>query len=141
MDKRIQGEKTILIFWVSHLWNSLWLSSSLRARLRPVTSEKFSKHGFSFFHQILPFSLESWLKWYFGYLVYKTMHLSSNNYFEFKWEKILSHEEELVFEKIFSVESILCQFFIQFWFSCVILTDQIFMSFLFQIESRYLDMI
>jgi hypothetical protein len=33
---------------------------------------------------------------------------------ELVFEKILSHEEELVFEKILSVESILSQFFLQF---------------------------
>ena len=66
------------------------------------------------------------------------MHSDSNNYFELKGEKIISHEEELVFEKFRSVESILSQFFIQFHFSCVILTNQIFMSFLFHIEYKYL---
>ena len=59
-----------------------------------------------------------------------------NNYFDLKWEKNLGHEEELVFKKILSVESILSHFFIQFQFSCVILTEQIFMSFLFHIESK-----
>ena len=66
------------------------------------------------------------------------MHLGSNNYVDLKWEKILSHEEELVFEKILSVESILSQFFIQFQFSCVILTDKIFIIFLFHIVSKEL---
>ena len=37
-----------------------------RAKIRPVTSVKFSKHGFSFFHLNLPFSFESWSKWHFG---------------------------------------------------------------------------
>ena len=64
------------------------------------------------------------------------MHLASNSYFELEGEKFLSHEEELVFEKIPSVESILSQFFIYFQFSFVILADQIFMSFMFHTTSR-----
>ena len=44
-------------------------SSSPRAKMRPVTLEKFSKHGFSFFYQILPFSFESWSMCYFGCLI------------------------------------------------------------------------
>ena len=48
-------------------------------------------------------------------------------------------EEELVFETILSVKSILRQFFIQFQFSCVILTDQTFMSFIFHTSSKYLS--
>lgn len=40
--------------------------------------------------------------------------MASNNHLDLKLKKILSHEEELVFEKIMSVESILSQFFIQF---------------------------
>ena len=44
-------------------------SSPLRAKIRSVTPEKFSKHGLSFFHQILPFSFESWLRWHFGCLI------------------------------------------------------------------------
>ena len=103
------------------------------ARLRPVTPEKFSKHGFSSFHQIIPFSFESRSRWHFVCLIKKTPNSSSNKYFYLKWEKIISHEEELVFEKVLIVESILSQFFIQFWFSCVILTNQIFMSFLFNL--------
>lgn len=39
--------------------------------------------------------------------------------------------EELVFEKFLSVESILSQIFAHVQFSCVFLTDQIFMSILF----------
>ena len=74
-------------------------SSSTRARVRPVTPKKFLKCGFWFFHQILPFSFESWSMCYFGCLIYQTPHLASNNYFEFKWEKNLSYEEELVFKK------------------------------------------
>ena len=38
-------------------------------KIRPVTAEKFSKHGFSFFHQILPFSFESQSRWHFGCLI------------------------------------------------------------------------
>ena len=62
------------------------------------------------------------------------MHSSLNNYLEIKSKKFLSHEEELVGKNILSVESIINQFFIQFEFSWVNLTDQIFMSFLFHIE-------
>ena len=40
-----------------------------RAKIRPVTLEKFSKHGFSFFHLILPFSFESRSGWHFGCLI------------------------------------------------------------------------
>ena len=39
------------------------------------------------------------------------MHLASNNYLKLKLEIFLSHEEELGFETILSVESILSQFF------------------------------
>ena len=44
-------------------------SFPVRAKIRPMTSEKFSKHEFSFFHQIIPFSFKSWLRWHFGYLI------------------------------------------------------------------------
>ena len=44
-------------------------SPPLRTKIRLVTLEKFSKHGFSFFHQILPFSLESRSMCYFGCLI------------------------------------------------------------------------
>ena len=44
-------------------------SSPLKAKIRLVTPEKFSKHGFSFFHLILPFSFESWSRWHFGCLM------------------------------------------------------------------------
>ena len=43
--------------------------SPLRAKMRLVTPEEFLKHGFSFFHQILPFSFESQSMWYFGFLI------------------------------------------------------------------------
>ena len=60
----------------------------------------------------------------------------SNSHLDPEVKKFLSHEEELVFEKILSVESILSQIFIQFQFSCVNLNDQIFMSFMFHIASK-----
>ena len=44
-------------------------SPPLRDKIRVVTQEKFLKHGFSFFHLILPFSFESRLKWHFGCLI------------------------------------------------------------------------
>ena len=96
-----------------------------------MTTEKFSKHRFSSFHLILPFSFESRLRWHFGFLIYKNMYLSLNIYLDLMSEKFLSHEEELVLKKNPSVESILSQFLIHFQFSCVNLTNQIFMSFLF----------
>ena len=126
--------KKHFLYFECHTFEILCDSSSPpRAKMRPMTLEKFLKHGFSFFHQILPFSFESRLMWYFSCLIYKNMHSPLKNYFYLKWEKILSHEEELVFEKIQSVESILSQFFIQSQFSCVILTNQIFMNFIFHI--------
>ena len=67
--RRIHGENPIFIFWVLYLYNSLWLFIFPRARLRPVTPEKFMKHGFSFFHQILPFYFESWLMCYFSCVI------------------------------------------------------------------------
>jgi hypothetical protein len=63
------------------------------------------------------------------------MHLASNIYLELKLENFLCHQKELVFDKIL----ILGQFFIQFQFSCVNLTDQIFMSFLFHIVVEDLE--
>ena len=44
-------------------------TTSPRAKIRHVTPDKFSKHGFSFFHLNLPFSFESWLRWHFGFLI------------------------------------------------------------------------
>ena len=44
-------------------------STSPRDNFWPVTSEKFLRHGFSFFHLNIPLSLESKLRWYFGYLI------------------------------------------------------------------------
>ena len=44
-------------------------STSPRTKIRPVTPEKFSKHGFSFFHLNLQFSLEYRLRWHFGCLI------------------------------------------------------------------------
>ena len=64
------------------------------------------------------------------------MHSSLNIYFELKWEKHISHEEELVFEKTLSVESILSQFFIQFQLSCIILIAQIFISYVYHKEVK-----
>ena len=43
--------------------------SSSRAKIRPVTLEKFSRHGFSIFHLNLPFSLEFRSRWHFGCLI------------------------------------------------------------------------
>ena len=40
-------------------------SSPSRDKIRFVTPKKFSKHSFSFFHQIIPFSFESWSRWHF----------------------------------------------------------------------------
>ena len=91
-------------------------STSLRANFYPETLEKFLKHGFSFFYPNLPFSLESRSMWHIGCLIYKTPHPASNNHLDLELKNFLSHEEELVFEKIRSVESILSQFFFQFQF-------------------------
>ena len=44
-------------------------STSHRANFWPGTPEKFLKHGFSFFHPNLPFSLESRSRWHFGCLI------------------------------------------------------------------------
>ena len=44
-------------------------STSPRANFRPVTPEKFLRHGFLVFHLNLPFSLESRLMWHFGCLI------------------------------------------------------------------------
>jgi len=44
-------------------------STSLRANFWLVTPEKFLRHGFSIFHLNLPFSLESWSRWHFGFLI------------------------------------------------------------------------
>ena len=44
-------------------------STSLRANFWPVTLEKFLKHRFSFFNLIFPFSLESWSRSNFGFLI------------------------------------------------------------------------
>ena len=67
---RIHGQKPIMIFWVFHLHKSLWLFNFLEGyKIRPVTLEKISKHGFSFFHLNIPFSFESWWRWHFGWLI------------------------------------------------------------------------
>ena len=44
-------------------------STFARANFWPETPEKFSKHGFSFFHPNLPISMESRLGWHFGCLI------------------------------------------------------------------------
>ena len=44
-------------------------SSPPRAKIRLMTLEKFLKHGFSFFHPNLPFSLESQWRWHIGCLI------------------------------------------------------------------------
>ena len=44
-------------------------STSPRANFWLGTLKKFLRHGFSFFHLNLPFSLESWSRWYFGFLI------------------------------------------------------------------------
>ena len=84
---RFHDDKLIFLFWVLQPGIDCDSSSSSRARLRPMTLEKFSKHGFSFFHQILPFSFESWSMWYFGCLIYKILDSTLNNYYKLKWEK------------------------------------------------------
>ena len=71
-------------------------STSPRANFWFGTSEKFSKHGFSFFHPNLPFSLESQFRWHIGWLIYKAPHLASNTHLEIEVENFLRHEEELV---------------------------------------------
>ena len=111
--------------------------SSLMATLKTMTLKRFLKHGFSFFHLMHPFYFESRWMWNFGCLIKKNPHSAYNRCFEFKCEKSKSWREELVFKTILSVESILSQFFIQFEFSCVFLTDQISMCFLF--HSTYGD--
>ena len=91
-------------------------STSPRANSWPVTPKKFLRHGFSFFHLNILFSPESWSRWHFAFLIEQTPHPASNNHLELKLKIFLSYEEELVFGKIPSVESILSQFFIQFQF-------------------------
>ena len=44
-------------------------SSPPRAKIRLVTPKKFLKHGFTFFHLILPFSFKSRSRWHFGCLI------------------------------------------------------------------------
>ena len=91
-------------------------STSPRDNFWPVTPEKFLRHGFLVFHLNLPFSLVYWSSWHFGFLIYKTLHPTSNNHLELKLKFFLTHEEKIVFEKILTIESILSQFFIQFQF-------------------------
>lgn len=56
-----------------------------RQNHEPGTSEKFSKHGFSFFNPNIPFSLETRTKCKIGCLFHDNPHLSSRNPF---WQKI-----------------------------------------------------
>ena len=75
-------------FWYFECYTSINpcdFSPPLRAKIRPVTPAKFSKHEFSFFHLILPFSFKYRLRWHFVCLVFQTLHLASNNYLEIKW--------------------------------------------------------
>ena len=94
--------------------NSCDSSPPLKGNFWPGTPEKFLKHGFPFFHQSLPFSLKSWSRWHIGVLIYQALHLASNKNLDPEVKNYLSHEEELVFEKILSVESILSQILLQF---------------------------
>ena len=71
-------------------------SPPLKGNFWPGTPEKFSEHGFSFFHQNLPFSLESRSKWLIGCLIYQNLKLASNTNLELEVENFLSHEEVLV---------------------------------------------
>ena len=67
--KRIHGEKPIFIFWVFTSLNPCDSSTSPRANFWLVTPEKVSRHGFSVFHQNLPFSFESQSTWHFDWLI------------------------------------------------------------------------
>ena len=84
---RRHGENTILRFRVFHLQKSLWLFTSPRRNHKPETSEKFSKHGFSFFNLNIPFSLKTWPKFQIGWLLYQNSHLALNTHFELEIQK------------------------------------------------------
>ena len=105
-----------------------------RAKIRPVTSEKFLKHFIFSPNSSIFFRILIEVTFLFFNIEKYALGLEQRSWAQVR--KFLSHEDELVFEKILSVESILSHFFIQFWFSCVNLTDQIFMSFLFHTKSR-----
>ena len=64
------------------------------------------------------------------------MHVAMNNYFEAKCGEAKLWDEKLVFENFLCVESILSQVFTHVEFSCVFLTNPIFMSIMFHPESR-----
>ena len=55
-----------LYFYCFTFVNPCDSSTSPRASFWPGTSKQFLKHGFSFFHPNLPFSLESRSRWYFS---------------------------------------------------------------------------
>ena len=59
-----------------------------RRNHEPRTSEKFSKHGFSFFNPNIPLSLETWTKWKIGCLFHDNSQLISKNWFWQKSKKI-----------------------------------------------------
>ena len=52
-----------------------------RRNHEPGTSEKFSKHGFSFFNPKIPISLETWTKSKIGCLFHDNLHLNLKNPF------------------------------------------------------------
>ena len=116
-------------------------SSPPRDKIRPVAPENFSKHGFSFFSPNSSIFFWTLIKVTFWLSNLEKSALRLKHIFWSQVRKILSHKEELVFVKILSVESILSQFFIQFHFSCVNLTYQIFMSSYFTQNFKTLDMI
>ena len=58
-----------------------------RRNHEPGTSEKFSKHGFSFFNLNIPLSLETRTKWKIGCLFHENLHLNSKNHFLQKSKK------------------------------------------------------
>jgi hypothetical protein len=56
-------------------------SPPLRQNHEPETSEKFLKHGFSFFNPNIPLSLETRTKCKIGFLFHDNLHLSSAKQF------------------------------------------------------------
>ena len=56
--------KKPFLYFECYTFGNLYDSSPpLRDKIRPMNQEKFLKHGFSFFHQILPFYSKSQLRW------------------------------------------------------------------------------
>lgn len=108
-------------------------SPSLIDSSRTMTSDKFSKHGFSFFFSFWSFFHRVLIYLKFTDVRYRKRHTQPRMAILRRSVEKLSYEEKSWFLKnIMSLELILSHFFTLVEFSCVNFIDQIFILGLFQ---------